>query len=116
MDLEQKINSLDDYKKKILQMQLGLILTVFKNYDHIIEFEQLSNLYIHYNEFTWADTQYDMEEVMEVCYHITKNTHNSVYQYRLFTSPEYQQPLFHIERVIDQYFPEIKKYHKYYKN
>lgn len=116
MDLKEKIESFDDYRKTVLQRQLCLILTVFKNYDHIVEFEQLSDLYVHYEKFNWEENQYETSEVMELCYHIVKNTFNSVYNYKHFTSPEYQQPAFHIERVIDVYFPQIKEYHKCYRN
>ena len=115
MEAKSIIESLSKHQKNVMGRHLGLILTVFKNYDHVVELEQLLDLYNRYSRMDWVgegDKLYDYTQIMRLLALIVNTSINKLYNNNLYTTPEYKLPENHINKIVEDYFPDMIKYHK----
>lgn len=77
------------------KMQLDMIQTVNNNYKHIVEVEAVEQLL----QYTAPNVFLSKEEIARLLL-ICKTTHNSHYNYKLFTSAVYQDPTNHVNIVL----------------
>jgi len=86
---------------------LKLIKLTNDNYGHIGDLETLSNLYVlakesDYNKEYPNQWNLTQEQITKLGL-ITKTTHNSHYNYNLFASKELQDPLNHVDIVLEEF-------------
>lgn len=78
-----------------LNNYLELVQLVNNNYKHISQFEQLERLIENVKPSVWLN-----QEEIDKLEIIAKTTHNANYDYRLFTSKEYQNPNNQVDAIL----------------
>lgn len=81
-----------------LKDYLELIQVVNNNYEHIDQLEKLNQMFDHLQSSVWLTE----EEINDLAI-VSKTTQNSHYEYKLFTSPNYQNPDNHVDKRLETY-------------
>lgn len=116
MNIDQAIDSLSKHQRTVLERHISLLLTVFNNYNHVQDLDCLLELFSTHQVSEWSKGHevYDTTDTMKIMEIITKTTKNSIYDYKVYTNPIYQNSDNHVLAIIDKYCASIIKYHKYY--
>ena len=88
------------------RQHLNLIKVVHDNYSHIQDLETLGEMYRDMKETEYSKkypskyslNQFEIDKLHIIC----KTTQNSHYEYRLYLSPELQNPNNHIDVVVEE--------------